>query len=157
MGGGWLFGLRIDHLLHAIVGTPTTDGASSPPRTVGGLARPLVVLCEVVYADVLLDMTKEVAKLRGMPDEELEQVESILEFLVECTQGPCVGNQEFLASTNVIEDCKRLLTSRVYVRQHPRYYYYYLFTNANDTLRTGTSSTATRSTTSRACATRRVF
>ena len=89
--------------------------------------------------------------------EELEQVESILEFLVECTQGPCVGNQEFLASTNVIEDCKRLLTSRVYVRQHPRYYYYYLFTNANNTLRTGTSSTATRSTTSRACATRRVL
>ena len=35
-GGGELFGLRIDHVLHAIGGTPTEDGASSPSRTLAG-------------------------------------------------------------------------------------------------------------------------
>ena len=33
-GGGELFGLRIDLVLHAIAGTPTLDGESSPGRTV---------------------------------------------------------------------------------------------------------------------------
>jgi hypothetical protein len=36
-GGGLLFGLRIDHILHAIIGTPTRDGTSSPSRTVASL------------------------------------------------------------------------------------------------------------------------
>jgi hypothetical protein len=33
-GGGELFGLRIDLVLHAIAGTPTLHGSSSPSRTV---------------------------------------------------------------------------------------------------------------------------
>ena len=53
-GGGMLFGLRIDHVLHAIVGTPTIDGNSSPSRTAATLQQPLLALIEVVYADVLL-------------------------------------------------------------------------------------------------------
>lgn len=46
-GGGTLFGLSIDHVLHSIVGTPTVDGHSSPRRTVAGLEQPKMALIEV--------------------------------------------------------------------------------------------------------------
>ena len=59
-GGGRMFGLRIDHILHAICGTPTTDGESSPSRTLAGLREPLMALCEVAYADALLPLFDEV-------------------------------------------------------------------------------------------------
>ena len=39
-GGGELFGLRIDHVLHAMAGTPTMHGASSPSRTVATMGEP---------------------------------------------------------------------------------------------------------------------
>ena len=55
-GGGVLFGLRIDHVLHAIMGSPTTDQAYSPRRTVATLQQPLMALFEVAYADVLLPL-----------------------------------------------------------------------------------------------------
>ena len=64
-GGGVLFGLRIDHVLHAIVGTPTTDGNSSPQRTVASLKEPLMALCEVAYADTLLPLLDDVAVLKN--------------------------------------------------------------------------------------------
>lgn len=54
-GGEWL-GLRIDHIIHAMVGTPLKDGQSSPRRTEAGLKEPLLALCEVAYADVLLSL-----------------------------------------------------------------------------------------------------
>ena len=63
-GGGTLFGLRIDHVLHAIVGTPTLDGGSSPSRTVAGMGEPLMALCEVAYSDVLLELFHETAVLK---------------------------------------------------------------------------------------------
>ena len=63
-GGGALFGLYIDHILHAIVGTPTLDGLSSPRRTVAGLGQPLMALIEVAYLDALLPMLDEVSVAR---------------------------------------------------------------------------------------------
>lgn len=60
-GGGLLCGLRIDHVIQAIVGTPTTAGRMSPSRTVATLHQPLMALCEVIYADVLLPMCDEVS------------------------------------------------------------------------------------------------
>ena len=64
-GGGVLFGLRIDHVLHAVVGTPTTDGQASPRRTVATLGEPLLALMEVAYADVLLPLLDTVEVLRA--------------------------------------------------------------------------------------------
>lgn len=55
-GGGVLFGLTIDHLMHAVVGSPTTDGKSSPSRTNSNVEHPLIVLCETAYADALLPL-----------------------------------------------------------------------------------------------------
>ena len=46
-GGGVRGGLRIDHVLHAIVGTPTTEGYSSPRRVSTGLRQPLMAFAEV--------------------------------------------------------------------------------------------------------------
>ena len=63
-GGGELFGLRIDHVLHAIAGTPTLNGGSSPSRTLAGLREPLIALCEVAYADVLLELFNESSVLK---------------------------------------------------------------------------------------------
>ena len=39
---------------------PTTDGESSPSRTLAGLREPLMALCEVAYADALLPLFDEV-------------------------------------------------------------------------------------------------
>ena len=58
-GGGQFLGLCIDHVLQAIVGTPTCDGLYSPRRTMAGLSEPLMALAEVVYADVLLSLFDE--------------------------------------------------------------------------------------------------
>ncbi len=63
-GGGLLYDLRIDHVLHAIAGTPTEHGESSPGRTVTGLGEPLMALAEVVYTDVLVELFSGVAVLR---------------------------------------------------------------------------------------------
>jgi hypothetical protein len=49
-GGGLLFGLTIDHVVHAVVGTPIHDGQSSPARTVATLEQPLMALIEVRHA-----------------------------------------------------------------------------------------------------------
>ena len=64
-GGGVFFGLRIDHVLHAVVGTPTTDGQISPRRTLATLGEPLLALIEVAYADVLLPLLDTVEVLRA--------------------------------------------------------------------------------------------
>ena len=61
-----LLGLRIDHVLHAIVGTPTVDGLYSPQRTLAGLEQPLMALCEVGYCDSLLPLLDSVGVV---PDE----------------------------------------------------------------------------------------
>ena len=82
-GGGVLFGLRIDHVIHAIVGTPTTDGHSSPSRTVAGLTEPLMALCEVVYNDVLLPLIDDVAVLRSEWQFVDEKVSGIIAQIVE--------------------------------------------------------------------------
>eukprot|EP00966_Prymnesium_polylepis_P007983 183697-Prymnesium_polylepis.1 len=62
-GGGELFGLRIDHVLHAIAGTPTENGESSPSRTLAGLSEPLMALCEVAYTNAMLELFNETAVL----------------------------------------------------------------------------------------------
>ena len=63
-GGGSMFGLKIDHVLHAIHGTPTVDGKYSESRTVAGLDAPLTALCEVVYSDQLLPMLDTVGAVK---------------------------------------------------------------------------------------------
>ena len=63
-GGGVLFGLRIDHVLHAITGSPTTDGQYSPRRTVASLEQPLLALVEVAYADVICPLLDVVSVLK---------------------------------------------------------------------------------------------
>ena len=73
-GGGELFGLRIDLVLHAIAGTPTENGASSPSRTVAGFGEPLMALCEVAYADVLVELFDEAAVLKSQWQWVSEQI-----------------------------------------------------------------------------------
>jgi len=63
-GGGMFCGVRIDHVLHALVGTPTSDGKSAPRRTLATIRQPLIGFCEVVYADVLLPLVDTVVVLR---------------------------------------------------------------------------------------------
>ena len=73
-GGGILFGLRIDHVLHAIVGTPTLEYQYSPHRTTATLQQPLIALCEVAYADVLLPLLDTMVVLKdewGYADEKV--------------------------------------------------------------------------------------
>ena len=64
-GAGTLFHKRIDHVLHAIAGTPTENGESSPRRTVAGLGEPLMALAEVIYADVLVELFAKVPTLKA--------------------------------------------------------------------------------------------
>ena len=76
-GGGSVFGLRIDHVLHAIVGTPTLHGQASPRRTVATLEEPLIALAEVAYHDVILPLIDTVAVLKPewqFADEKVEGV-----------------------------------------------------------------------------------
>ena len=64
-GGGLVFGLRIDHVLQAILGTPTANGQYSPRRTLSTLQQPLMAMCEVVYHDVLLPLLDSTRVLRS--------------------------------------------------------------------------------------------
>ena len=64
-GGGQCFGLRIDHILHGIAGTPTEDGLSSPRRTVASMNEPLMALLELAYADALLPLIDATPVLRS--------------------------------------------------------------------------------------------
>ena len=77
-GGGSLCGLTIDHLLHAVVGTPTVDGMSSPSRTKATLDQPLMALCEVMYADVLLPLFDTVVVLKKEWQHVNERVSGIV-------------------------------------------------------------------------------
>ncbi|KOO36142.1 hypothetical protein Ctob_012898 [Chrysochromulina tobinii] len=64
-GGGLVFGLRVDHVLQAILGTPTANGQYSPRRTLSTLQQPLMAMCEVVYHDVLLPLLDGARVLRS--------------------------------------------------------------------------------------------
>jgi len=63
-GGGTLCDLRIDHIMHAVLGTPTTHGAVSPCRTIATVRQPLMAFCEVLHADVLLPLLDTVAVVK---------------------------------------------------------------------------------------------
>lgn len=84
-GGGLLFGLRIDHVLQAIVGTPLTYGYSSPPRTIATLQQPLMALCEVAYADVLLPLLDTVVVISAEWQYVDEKVYGIIAKIVSYT------------------------------------------------------------------------
>lgn len=60
-GSGQLCGLSIDHVVHAIVGTPTCDGRASPSRTCASIRQPLIAFIEVLYADVVIAQLDRVA------------------------------------------------------------------------------------------------
>ena len=78
-GGGELFGLRIDHILHAIVGTPTFNGELAPSRTDATLGEPLMALCEVAYTDVLLELFSETVVLKPQWNFVDEKVGGVVE------------------------------------------------------------------------------
>ena len=63
-GGGLLCGIRIDHVVHAVAGTPTTDGFSSPCRTSSSLRQPLMAYCEILYADIFYGLVDEAVIVR---------------------------------------------------------------------------------------------
>ncbi len=76
-GGGLLCGLRIDSILHAVVGTPTTCGKAAPKRTCATLRQPMIALCEVFYFDVLRPLLDQVAVLKDewcFVDEKLRGI-----------------------------------------------------------------------------------
>jgi len=77
-GGGVLFGLRIDFVLAAVVGVPTTNGMRSPRRTLASLDEPLIALCEVAHHDGLLPLIDSVAVLRSEWQYVGERVGGIL-------------------------------------------------------------------------------
>jgi len=77
-GGGVLFGVRIDFVLAAVVGVPTTNGMRSPRRTLASLDQPLIALCEVAYHDVLLPLIDSMAVLRSEWQYVGERVGGIL-------------------------------------------------------------------------------
>jgi len=81
-GGGQLLGLRIDHVLHAIMGTPITEFRYSPRRTQSTLEQPLIALCEVVYADVLLPLLDTAVVCRSELGYVDEKVAGIVAQLV---------------------------------------------------------------------------
>ena len=63
---------------------------------------------------LLFALTKDDVALHGMPDDELTDIEAIVNFLVESVQGPCVGNQDFLATMDVVDICRRLLLASIW-------------------------------------------
>ena len=81
-GGGLLLGLSIDHVLHAIMGSPTTEYRYSPRRTVSTLQQPLIAFCEVAYHDVLLPLLDTVCVVRGEWQYVDEKVAGIVAQLV---------------------------------------------------------------------------
>ena len=85
-GGGALCTLTIDHVLHAVVGTPTTDGASSPGRTLTTVRQPLMAFCEVLYADVLLPQLDTVCVAR---DEWQFVNEKVCGIVHQARASPC--------------------------------------------------------------------
>ena len=81
-GGGQLLGLTVDDVLHAIMGTPTTEYRYSPRRTAATLRQPLVAMCEVAYNDVLLPLLDTVCVLHGAWQYVDEKVAGILSQVV---------------------------------------------------------------------------
>lgn len=77
-----LCGLRIDHVFHAIVGTPTKDGHYSPSRTRSSLRQPLMAFCEVLYADVLTPLFDTVAIVKAKLRVTLERVGGIVAQII---------------------------------------------------------------------------
>lgn len=82
-GGGLLFGMRIDHVLHAIVGTPTKDGMSSPSRTAASISQPLAGLCEIALSDAVLPLLDKVAVAKAECAYTCEKLEGLMEQFVE--------------------------------------------------------------------------
>lgn len=70
--------MRIDFVLAAVVGVPTTNGMRSPRRTLASLEQPLIALCEVAYHDVLLPLIDSMAVLRSEWQYVGERVGGIL-------------------------------------------------------------------------------
>ena len=81
-GGGLLFGLRIDQVLQAVVGTPAKDGKYSPTRTRTTLQEPLMALCEVCYADALIPLLDDIVVLHSEWQRVIEKVGGIVSLVV---------------------------------------------------------------------------
>ena len=72
-----------------------------------------LLLADVV--NLCATLAKDAQVMRGMPVMLVEYLEKLLLFLVEAAQGPCPGNQEFLACDSMISDViKRVLTAPIY-------------------------------------------
>lgn len=65
-GGGVLCDLRIDHVVHAILGTPTLNGKSSPSRTRASVRQPLIAFCEVRERNIDTMLTLRPLCTRGL-------------------------------------------------------------------------------------------
>jgi len=106
-GAGTLFGLRIDHVLHAAVGTPLGEWrmSYSPRRTVATLEQPLVLFCEVVYNDVLLPLCDTVVVLKDAWNYVDEKVAGIV------TQIIVTGIQHYdlCSKNNHLKECLLVL------------------------------------------------
>ena len=108
-GGGTICGLRIDHVLHAIVGTPTLNGQSSPSRTIATIRQPLIAFCEVLYADVFAALLDDVAVVRQAWLEADEKVRGIVAQIAAHRRQSYAGRPYILEMVDLmIELCSML-------------------------------------------------
>lgn len=112
-GGGLLCGLRIDSILHAVVGTPTSNGKASPSRTVATLRQPMMALCEVFYQDILRPMLDLVVVLKDewrVVDEKLcgiiAQIAAHQKRYYACEQHLITIVQSFLEIGEMMRQCQ---------------------------------------------------
>lgn len=112
-GGGLLCGLRIDSILHAVVGTPTSGGKASPSRTVATLRQPLMALCEVFYQDILRPMLDLVVVLKDewrVVDEKcrgiIAQIAAHQKCYYACEQHLITIVQSFLEIGETMRQCQ---------------------------------------------------
>lgn len=61
--------------------------------------------------NLLSTAAKDEATIKTMNDGDAEDLGMVLDFVIEVVQGPCERNQELLASSQLVDVCKRLITA----------------------------------------------
>lgn len=108
-GGGVVFGLRIDHVLHAIVGTPTLNGENAPSRTVATLSEPLMAFCEIAYADAMLPLLDTVVELKPQWRDVNEKVRGIVRQVASLRAHYNICEQHVKEILNVLLELHQML------------------------------------------------